>query len=113
MGQNKRADHDSALDDRVGDPGGETRSEGRQSVDEGGTVDKGSNGGHILQKYMMDLAVFRTKRWAGIASLISLMVHGDIVSLEQRLGLGLVVSYDALSNLGINNIRRRHVDLVA
>lgn len=106
MAQDKRADHDSALDDRVSHPGRDAEDKRGQGVDEGGAIHERSDSDNILDSVhdrpggISDEEVGRY----GFPDLLDGQVHGDVASLEQRLGVDLLVVYDTLSNLAVNNI---------
>lgn len=110
MGQNPGANHDSALDEPVGDPGRDAEGERGQGVDEGGTVKDGGDGDQILDNVHDRLGGVTDKEVGGdgVSDLLDSEVHGDVVSLELLLGLDLVLDYDAATHLVVNNMRGCH-----
>lgn len=110
MGQDPRANHDSALNEPVGDPGRDAEGERGQGVDEGGTVKDGGDGNQILDNVHDRLGGVTDEEVGrdSVSDLLDGEVHRDVVSLELLLGLDLVLDYDTATHLVVNNMRGCH-----
>lgn len=110
MSQDPRSNHDSSLNNPVGDPGRNSQRKRRQGVDKGCAIKDGSNSDKIFENMHDGFCSIANEEMSGdgVADLFNCEIHGDISILVLILGFDIIFDNNSVTDLILDNVRRGH-----